>query len=100
MVKCPGVSGWKANARPSGWTGVWLQLELIDALGIQGITQEAQCNPVLFFWFQYVIRDKGLLMKSLLVIGAVVVLFFVQSFVDSIHLDIGLFTICYIFYSF
>ena len=29
--------------------GGWLQLELIDALGIQGITQEAQCNPVLFF---------------------------------------------------
>ena len=68
----------------------------IDALGIQGITQEV------FSCFQYVIRDKGLLMKSLLVICAVVVLFFVQSmpFGHGIHLDVGLYTICYFFDSF
>ena len=42
MVKCPGVIGWKANARPPGWKvrenapllpgGVWALLELTDAL--------------------------------------------------------------------
>ena len=43
MVKCPGVIGWKANARTQGWTvwenapllpggGGWAQLELTDAL--------------------------------------------------------------------
>lgn len=40
MVKCPGINGWKANARPRGWTvwentpllpgGEWAQLELTD----------------------------------------------------------------------
>ena len=43
MVKCPGVIGWKANARPPGWKvrenapllpggGGWALLELTDAL--------------------------------------------------------------------
>ena len=42
MVKCPGVIGWKANARPPGWKvwenspllpeGAWALLELTDAL--------------------------------------------------------------------
>ena len=41
-VKCPGVIGWKANARPPGWKvwenapllpgGGWALLELTDAL--------------------------------------------------------------------
>ena len=42
MVKCPGVIGWKANARLPGWTvwenapllpggGGWARLELTDA---------------------------------------------------------------------
>ena len=43
MVKCPGVIGWKANARPPGWKvwenapllprggGGWALLELTDA---------------------------------------------------------------------
>ena len=45
MVKCPGVIGWKANARPPGWKvwenapllpgGGWTLLELTDALQYQ-----------------------------------------------------------------
>lgn len=50
------------------------------------------------FCFQYVIRDKQLLIKSSLVITVVVVLFFVQSFVTGLYLDIGMFsTICNFF---
>ena len=42
MVKCPGVIGWKSNARPPGWKvwenapllpgGGWALLELTDVL--------------------------------------------------------------------
>ena len=45
MVKCPGVIGWKANARPPGWKvwenapllpgGGWALLELTDALPLR-----------------------------------------------------------------
>ena len=44
MVKCPGVIGWEANARPPGWKvwenapllpgGGWALPELTDALYI------------------------------------------------------------------
>ena len=32
MVKCPGVIGWKANARPPGWK-VWENVPLLPGGG-------------------------------------------------------------------
>ena len=32
MVKCPGVIGWKDNARPPGWT-VWENAPLLPGVG-------------------------------------------------------------------
>ena len=32
MVKCPGVIGWKANARPPGWK-VWENAPLLPGGG-------------------------------------------------------------------
>ena len=62
MVKCPGVIGWKANARPPGWKvrgnapllpggGGWALLELTDAL----------CHFRLYFWVLLIINQLGVL---------------------------------------
>ena len=36
MVKCPGVIGWKANARPPGWK-VWENASLLPRGGGGGM---------------------------------------------------------------
>ena len=37
MIKCPGIMGWKANARPPGWT-VWENAPLLPGgMGTAGI---------------------------------------------------------------
>ena len=43
-----------------------------------------------FFAFQYVIRDRVLLMKSSVVIILVIILFFIQSFVPGLDLKVGM----------
>ena len=43
-----------------------------------------------FFAFQYVIRDRVLLMKSSVVIILVIILFFIQSFVHGLDLKVGM----------
>ena len=51
-------------------------------------------KPVLFFFFlffQYFIRDRVLLVKTSIVIVSVIVLFFVQSFVETLDLGVGKF---------
>ena len=37
MVKCPGVIGWKANARPPGWK-VWENAPLLPGWGLLELT--------------------------------------------------------------
>ena len=61
MVKCPGVIGWKANARPPGWKvrenaplfpgGGWALLELTDTLQL---AHSLQC----FCHFQWHFRRQ------------------------------------------
>ena len=46
---------------------------------------ETSCRLV----FQYVIRDKALLVKSCCVIGFVIIIFFAHSFVTKIDVTIG-----------
>ena len=61
MVKCPGVIGWKANARPPGgkvcdnaplFPGGWAQLELNNA-PINSNPQHPPLPPFLSFVGEY-----------------------------------------------
>ena len=50
MVKCPGVIGWKANARPPGWK-VWENAPLLPGGALLELTDALYINKSSSFYF-------------------------------------------------
>ena len=65
MVKCPGVIGWKANARPPGWQ-VWKNAPLFPGGGGMGTAGIDWCingtiskQPQMLIDFFLMVRNKS-----------------------------------------